>query len=118
MTTLTTTMRSEARHWNHETNTNMLAKDQLVIASGAIAHTLGAICSDPRKFYLMGGRFNGSFERLTEAYAKLNGLDEETVFEKFEPHDPAAYDRYCAQREADERLLTYCRENGITMPKD
>jgi len=91
----------------------MNTTEQLNLAQEAISHTLRAICNDPQKFYLMGGRFNGSFEKLATAHAACHGLDIESVFQNFQPHREN-YERYCDEREANERLLTHCRENGIT----
>lgn len=96
----------------------MTTDEQLKSAKDAIAHTLNAICDDPQKFYLMGGRFSGSFSKLAEAHAALNGLDIEEVYNKFKPRDVMAYDRYCDEREDNERLLNHCRENGITVPEE
>lgn len=88
--------------------------EQLTLAKDAVHHVLNAIADDPRKYWLMG---NGteSYAKLTAAAAALWDRPLANVRENFQPlKEP--YDRWCAEREAHERLLTYCRENGITAP--
>ena len=94
------------------------ANDQLRISKDAVSHTLRAICDDVQKFWLMGGRFSGSFSKLAEAHAALHGLDVETVYQNFKPHDMLAYETYCDEREYNEKLLTHCREKGIKVDFD
>lgn len=86
-------------------------------AKDTVRHVLNAICLDEAKHYLMGGRFNGSFAKLAETHAVLNGLEVEKVFEQFQPN-AERYEKYLEEREANERLLTHCRENGITADGD
>lgn len=88
--------------------------EQLALAKDAIHHVLNAIAYDPRKYWLFG---NGTecYAKLTAAAAALWDRPLENVRANFQPQK-AEYDRYCAELEADERLLTYCREHGITIP--
>lgn len=98
------------------TPTTTAEVDALKLAKDAISHALNAICDDPRKFYLVGWG-TGTYAKLTEALAALHGLDVETVRENFVP-DKEPYDRYCQRIEAEEKLLTHCRENHITVPRE
>ena len=85
---------------------------QLKLAKAAIHHTLNAIADDPRKFWLIGP-LTGSYEKLTEAAAAIWEKPLEKIQADFQP-EPAKWKRYCEQKEADEKLLEFCREHGIT----
>jgi len=95
----------------HETNQFKLA-GQFQLAKSAIAHVLHAIADDPRKYWLMG---NGteSWSKLTEAAAAIWDQPVIKIRKDFVP-PKEKYDRHCKEVEANERLLTYCREHGIT----
>jgi len=80
--------------------------------NAAIHHVLDAIAYDPRKYWLMG-ELTESWARLTAAGAALWGKSVEEIKQEFQP-DKAKFDRYCAEVEANDKLLTYCREKGIT----
>ena len=86
--------------------------EQLKLAKGAISHVLNAIADDPRKFWLMGD-LTGSYEMLIAAAHAIWGMPVEKLKADFRPRKDE-WEHYCAEREEAERLLTYCRENGIT----
>lgn len=95
----------------------MKPEEILELAKDAISHTLRAICADPAKYYLMGGRFNGSYQKLITAHGALHQVDVEKLFAGFQPNEEH-YNRWLDEREANERLLTHCRESGITVDGD
>lgn len=84
----------------------------LGLCRAAIAHTLNAIASDPAKYYLIGGKFSGTGSKLAQAYAALTGWPVEKVYTDFAPREEE-YERWNDEREANQRLLEYCREHGI-----
>ena len=87
--------------------------EQLKLAKSAIIHVLTAIKDDPRKYWLLGNG-TGSWEKLTMAAAVLWAHPVEKIRADFQPRKEE-YQRYCEQRDKDEKLLEYCRENGIKM---
>lgn len=84
---------------------------QLHLAKAAVKHVLNALADDPRKFWLMGD-MTGSYEKLIEAAAAIWNMPAEKLKADFRPRKDE-WERYCEQREADEKLLTHCREYGI-----
>lgn len=86
------------------------------LAKAAISRVINAIAYDPRKYWLMG-EGTESWAQLTTAAAAIWGIPVEQVRKDFAP-DKEKYDSYCAQQEADERLLHYCRQKGITVPTE
>jgi len=91
-------------------------EEQLKLAKAAISHALDAIAYDPRKYWLLGNG-TGTWEKLTTAAAALWNVPVETIRKDFRP-DAEKYSDYCERLKADERLLDYCREKGITIPED
>lgn len=85
--------------------------DQLKLAKAAISHVINAIADDPRKYWLMG---NGteSWNKLTLAAAAILNTPVERIRADFQPPKDK-YDRYCNEIEANEKLLRFCRDNGI-----
>lgn len=81
------------------------------LAKAAISHVLNAIADDPRKFWLMGD-MTGSQEKLTAAAAALWNEPQEKIKANFRPRKDK-WEHYLEEREADEKLLQYCRERGI-----
>lgn len=94
------------------TENKATAEEQLKLCKSAIHRVLNAIADDPRKYWLMG---NGteSWAQLTTAAAALWNEPVEKIRADFQP-PPNAYDRFCKEQEQNERLLTHCREKGIT----
>jgi hypothetical protein len=86
------------------------------IAHKAVAHTLGAICDDPRKFYLMGP-LTGSRETLLKAWAAKHGKTEDEADEFWQVHDRERYKRHCSEIELCEQLLQAYRDGRIGMPE-
>jgi len=93
-----------------------MTEEQAGLAKDAIRHVLNAIANDPRKFWLMGD-MTGSYEKLTAAAAALWGCTQDEVKADFRPKRQE-WDRYCAQKDEDDRLLMYCRERGIVANRD
>jgi hypothetical protein len=91
-------------------------EEQHKLAKAAIKHVLNAIADDPRKYWLMG-EGTESFAQLTAAAAAIWGVPVEKVRKDFSP-GREKWDRYCTEREAQDKLLTHCREKGITVPTD
>jgi len=89
-------------------------EESLRLAKEATRHLLNAICDDPRKYWLMGVGTE-SWVKLTAAHAALWELDVAEVRKNFQP-DKKHYQQYCEEREAHQKLLTHCRENGIRVP--
>lgn len=88
------------------------SQEQLRKSQNTILHVLHAICEDPAKYYLMGGRYSGSFSRLIETYAALTGGNVEKLYAAFKPHEER-YNAYLQQREEEQGLLDHCRDKGI-----
>jgi len=86
--------------------------EKLKLCKAAISHIINAIVDDPRKYWLLGNG-TGSWEKLTTAAAALWNQPAAKIRADFKPRTEE-YHRYCAQRDQDEKLLEYCRENGIT----
>jgi hypothetical protein len=78
---------------------------KLKLVKGAIHHVLNAIVDDPRG--------TESWAQRTAAAAALWNMPVEKVRADFQPQKKT-YARYCEERERNEKLLTYCREHGIT----
>lgn len=97
------------------TNPAVCKDDQFKLLKAAVAHVLNALADDPRKFWLMGD-MTGSYEKLTAAAAAVWGIPQEQVQNDFRPRSDV-WARYLKEKEAEERLLTHCRENGITAPE-
>jgi hypothetical protein len=73
---------------------------------------LGAICDDPRKYWLLGDGTE-SWAQLTQAHAALHDIPVAKVRQDFQPN-PVSYGQYCEQLKEERALLEYCREKGIT----
>ena len=82
----------------------------------AVLHCLDAIAGDSRKFWLMGSG-TGSRAKLLAAYAAMSGSTDDDLNSCWLPNE-RNYNAYVAQKEHDERLLEYCRENGIAAPEE
>ncbi len=95
-------------------NDNDQKLEQLRLCKLAVKHLLDAISYDPRKFWLMGAG-TASWEKLTIAAAALFEVPVEKIRQDFRP-DKEKYNTYCAELEANEKLLRHCREKGITAP--
>jgi hypothetical protein len=85
---------------------------QLILCREAIFHVLNAICSDPKKYYLMG-QGTESWEKLTRAAACLLDKPLEDVRPRYRP-GLIEYERYLVHMEKQDELLEYCRRRGIT----
>lgn len=79
----------------------------------AVLHTLEALRTDSRKFWLMG-EGTETFEKLTAAAALIYDEPQAKVKKFFRPHK-GEYERYCAEIEENDRLLRLCRERGIAV---
>jgi len=86
--------------------------EKLALCKAAISHVICAIADSPRKYWLMGNG-TGSWEKLTTAAAALWDKPVDKIRADFQPLEHE-YRRYCEQLKNDEKLLEYCRENGIT----
>lgn len=102
----------EGRRQKDEGRALNLDSEKLALARKTIRHVLGAICEDPRKFWLLG---NGteSYALLTECHAFLSGQSRGDVRHNFKPEEKG-YRRFCLEQERRERLLRICEERGIT----
>ena len=89
---------------------------QYELAKSAVHHVLNAIADDPRKFWLMGNG-TGSWEKLTIAAAAIWNRPVEEIRKEYQPREDQ-YRNYCALKENEERLVTYCRDNDVTIPRD
>ncbi len=85
----------------------------LEICKTAIHHVLNAIANDSRKYWLMGNG-TGSWEKLTIAAAAIWNTPLEKLRAEFQPRK-LEYEQYCAELEANEKLLRHCRDRGITV---
>lgn len=86
----------------------------LAACQQAINHVLNAIAEDPRKFWLMGD-MTGSYEKLTFAASLLWERDQDVIKGEFRPEEKK-WERYCAEKDQQDRLLTHCRDHDITAP--
>ncbi len=98
------------------TETTLSQEAKFELAKAAVCHVLNAIAEDPRKFWLMGD-FTGSYDKLTAAAAAIWEMPVEEVRQSYRPADHE-WRGYLEEKEAVERLVEYCRDNGITPARD